>query len=136
MRYNPKAIVLYVGSNDIGNGCDGLSGYQTAKATQKLIRKLQKKLPDTQIYYVSICPTLRRCNAWDDIKSCNRRMEAYCAGKKNLHFIDLETYYWQGDRLKPSLYADDKLHPSAKAYQIWGKVIKSALRKGKITKSK
>ena len=136
VRYNPKAIVLYVGSNDIGNGCDGLSGYQTAKATQKLIRKLQKKLPDTQIYYVSICPTLRRCNAWDDIKSCNRRMEAYCAGKKNLHFIDLETYYWQGDRLKPSLYADDKLHPSAKAYQIWGKVIKSALRKGKITKSK
>ncbi len=136
VRYNPEAIVLYVGSNDIGNGYDGLSGYQTAKQTQKLIRKLQNKLPDTQIYYVSICPTIRRSGAWDDIKSCNRRMKKYCAERENLHYVDLESYYWKGKNLKSGMYISDNLHPSAKAYQIWGKVIKSALRKGKITKSK
>lgn len=129
VRYNPKAVVLYVGSNDIGNGVDGLSGSQTAKQTQQLIQKIRKKLPDTQIYYVSICPTPKRCKAWKDIQNCNRRMEKYCASRKNLHYIDMQSYYWKNGKLKPWLYAEDDLHPSERAYQSWGKVIKAALKK-------
>ena len=78
-RYKPKAVVLYVGSNDIGNGLEGKSGAQTASATKKLLQAIQKKLPGVPVFYISICPSIKRCDAWDEIAICNAKMKRYCA---------------------------------------------------------
>lgn len=123
VKYNPKAVVLYVGSNDIGDGICGLTGRQTAVQTCRLIQKIQEKLPDTQIFYVSICPSLRRNEAWDEIRICNKKMQAYCAEEENLYYIDVASYCWKNGKPNPQLYDTDKLHLNKKGYKIWNSVI-------------
>ena len=104
VRYDPKAIVLYVGSNDIGDGWNGSTGAETAADTRRLIKKIRKKLPKTPIYYVSICPSIKRCDAWEEIFICNKKMKAYCAGQKNLYYIDVASYFWKNGEPDPALY--------------------------------
>lgn len=127
--YEPRAVVLYVGSNDIKNG-NSMTGTETAQRAKKLIRSIRKKLPDTPIFYVSICPTVKRDCAWDDIINCNRKLRKFCAAQPNVYYLDVASYYWSEDgELDKALFASDGLHPSNKAYQIWARVIKSGLRR-------
>lgn len=121
--YDPKAVVLYAGSNDIGDGICEATGAETAAETRRLIQKIQKSLPDTPIFYVSICPSLKRDEAWRDIRICNKKMKAYCAGKKNVYYIDVASYFWEDGKLNPALYSSDRLHLSKKGYKIWNSVI-------------
>lgn len=127
-RYKPKAVVLYVGSNDIGNGLEGKSGAQTASATKKLLQAIKKKLPGVPVFYISICPSIKRCDAWDEIAICNAKMKRYCASKKNLYYIDTASYCWSGDSPNPALYLSDHLHFNAKGYKIWNNVIPRYVR--------
>jgi lysophospholipase L1-like esterase len=128
VKYKPSAVVLYVGANDIGNG-NGTSGSMTAAATRSLIQNIQKSLPGVPIYYVSIFPTLKRCNAWHEIRVCNKAMKAYCASQKNLYYIDVASYFWEDNTLSPELYATDKLHLSKMGYEIWEDVICPVVKK-------
>jgi lysophospholipase L1-like esterase len=129
VKYKPSAVVLYVGSNDIGDGWTGESGGTAAASICSLIQKIQKSLPGVPVYYVSICPSLKRSDAWYDIKVCNRKMKAYCASKKNLYYIDVASYFWEDGVLDPELYASDMLHLSKEGYAIWEDVICPVVKK-------
>ena len=121
--YKPSAVVLYIGSNDIGDGLNGLTGSQTAAQTRSLIQKIQKKLPKTPIYYVSICPSPKRFEAWGEIWRCNKKMRAYCSTKKNLYYVDVASFFWEDGEPDATLFRDDLLHLNRDGYDIWEEVI-------------
>lgn len=127
VKYKPSAVVLYIGSNDIGNSGNGS---RTAAKTRRLLQKIQKALPDTPIYYVSICPSIKRCGAWEEIRICNKEMKTYCAQKKNLYYINVESYFWKNGKPNASLYSSDELHLNQKGYKIWRAVIAPKVKKG------
>ncbi len=127
--YDPRAVVLYVGSNDIGDGIYEAAGAETARETRRLIQKIQKKLPDTLIFYVSICPSLKRSEAWEEIYICNKKMKAYCAERENLYYIDVASYFWIDGEPNPKLYSSDLLHLSKTGYKIWNSVIGSRVKR-------
>ncbi|MDO4321640.1 MAG: GDSL-type esterase/lipase family protein [Lachnospiraceae bacterium] len=129
VKYNPKAVVLYVGTNDIGEGMIRGIGAKTAANTRKLIQKIQKALPDTKIYYVSICPSIKRSDAWDEICICNKTMKAYCADQENLYYIDVASYMLKNGKPNSALYREDHLHLNDKGYKIWNKIIGSKVKK-------
>ena len=126
--YDPEAVVLYVGSNDIGDGESGSTGAETAAKTRRLIQKIQEKLPDTKIFYVSICPSRKRNDAWKAIRNCNKKMKAYCESRKNLYYIDVASYFWKNGKPDPTLYRGDRLHLNKKGYSIWNSVIASKVK--------
>lgn len=126
--YKPKAIVLCTGDNNMNAGPDSESGSATAQKVIYLLKQLQKELPDTEIYYVSVAPNPRRWKVWSQMKECNRTVEQYCKTKKRLHFIDMTPHLLKKGALQKKLYCSDRLHLNKKGYKIWGEVIGNRLR--------
>ncbi len=128
-RYQPDAVILYVGANDIKDG-DNISGETNAANTKRLLRLLKKSIKKVPIYYVSIYPCWYRPHAWDDIKVSNELIRAYCGTKKYLNFIDLTQALTNEDGTpKKDLFAADLLHLNARGYKIWKKLVANVVKK-------
>ena len=129
--YRPKAIVLCAGDNNMHGSRGSESGASTAAKVTRLLQNLQKELPKTKIFYVSVAPNPRCWHVWDEASECNRRVEAYCRSKKNLHFIDVAPQLLNEGKLQKSLYCADRLHLNRSGYEIWGRTIVRKLKKEK-----
>ncbi|MDR2266013.1 MAG: GDSL-type esterase/lipase family protein [Christensenellaceae bacterium] len=124
MPFKPRAIVLYVGSNDIHGGIGTKKGAAVAKEVRQLLDDIMAKLPETFIYYVSIAPTPLREKVWDQSNTCNKDVEAYCKTVDNLRFINCtDALLNQDGTLKPEIYRSDKLHFNEEGYRIWADTI-------------
>jgi len=121
--YEPSAVILAVGSNDIGNMKGTyLNGRQTGNLICRLLSKLSDELgSDTPIFYVSILPTWRRPNAWKAVTNSNRIVRRYCAAHSNMYYIDIASLFVNA-KGEPnlSLFAADKLHPNNAGYKLIG----------------
>ena len=136
VRYKPSAVVVYVGSNDVRNG-DNVSGADNAANTIRLLKKIHKKLKNVPIWYVSICPCWSRKNGWKDIKISNSLVRQYCKKTKDVYYIDIASAFMAADGTPDKSLFLDQLHPNAKGYQIWKKLVakkvKKKLKKRKIS---
>lgn len=128
VRYNPSAVVIYVGSNDLGNG-KSISGEENAANTISLIRKLRSRLKGIPIFYVGVCPCYLREGAWTVIKTSNTMMQQFCRLTKNLYYLDLTSSICGPDgKPNPNYFLADRLHPSAAGYEVWKKVVAEAVK--------
>jgi lysophospholipase L1-like esterase len=127
LPYQPRAIVLFAGTNDIA-WPKPATAQQVYEGYLAIIRCLQSRLPETSIYFVAITPTLARWEYWHIAREANRLIEARTRSDPRLRFIDL-TDELLGPDGKPdrSLYRLDKLHPNQKGYQRWTAVIRPRL---------
>jgi len=131
--FNPKAIVLYAGSNDI-NGVDGNSktGEEVYKRVVEYFTNVHKKLPSVPIYYISIAPTPSRMDVWPEAEKANQLINQYCEDHKNEHliFIEATTALLNEDgTIKKEIYGIDNLHFNQQGYEIWTVVINPILAK-------
>ena len=128
-RYKPGAVVLYVGSNDLGNG-DAVTGIQNAGNTILLLKKISKELPKIPLFYVSVNPCWSREGAWQEIRISNGEVKKYCAGKKFLHYIDISGAFAASDGTPDrKLFLEDQLHPSELGYQVWKQKVADRVKK-------
>ena len=126
--YKPDAVILYVGNNDIGNG--KISGAENAQNTAKLLQRLSRALPDTQIFYVSLLNCWYRQNAWDEVRESNRQVKKFCAGLKNVTYIHIQGRFTdEAGRPREELFGEDRLHPNDAGYEIWRRVVGGAVKK-------
>jgi lysophospholipase L1-like esterase len=127
MPYQPRAVVLFAGTNDIAlpHPATAQQVYEGYRAFMQLVRS---RLPETPIYFVGITPTPSRWEYWSIVQEANRLIQEHTCSDPRLHFIDL-TDQLLGPDGKPdrSLYRLDKLHPNQKGYQKWTAVIKPRL---------
>ena len=127
LPYQPRAIVLFVGANDIIEDSPDTArqiydGYLT------FVRRVQAALPETLMYYVAITPTPTRWNYWHIANEANQLIQEHTTTDPKLRFIDF-TEQLLGDDGKPnrSLYKWDGIHPNPKGYAKWTAVIKPRL---------
>ena len=125
VKYNPKTIVMHIGVNDLDRG---KTGVQTSNLVKELFDKLHEKLPNAKILYISANPSQ---NYWDrhtEIDVSNELVEAYCAEKDYLYYLDFAKNLYLDDKIyvKTSLEIDG-LHLNHLGYELWNKEIKKAL---------
>ncbi|MFT4123652.1 MAG: GDSL-type esterase/lipase family protein, partial [Microbacteriaceae bacterium] len=127
--YQPKAIVMWAGTNDL-NG--GQSAASVLAEYQEFVGNLQSYLPDTDYFWISITPTPGN-SALDDVRHetnalIKAQVDADATGK--LHYIDIATDLEQirdsDPELFTSLYVDD-LHLSRTGYATWLSYVRPAL---------
>lgn len=125
--YNPKAIVLFAGTNDIA-WPKPATAQQVYQAYLAFTRQVSDLLPTTQIYYVAITPTPARWTYWEIANEANRLIQQHSRTDDRFHFIDL-TARFIGPDGKPDrkLYRMDGLHPNQKGYAVWTETIKPIL---------
>lgn len=117
LPHTPKAIFLYAGDNDIGNGSDAETVLQHFTT---LLAKIDQHLPGIPVFPLSIKPSPFRIEHLATIAEANRGMARIAAERPNTRFVDIS-----GVMLKPdgtpdaSLFKDDMLHMNETGYARW-----------------
>lgn len=126
IRYQPRAVVLYAGDNDLDGRADKATD-DVVRDFRTFISRVQTGLPGVPIYYVSIKPSRLRWCDWPRQREANRRISAICASEPGLVYIDVATAMLAAGEPPPRDLFIDGLHLSGKGYALWRRIIKPRL---------
>lgn len=122
--YKPKAVIWYVGGNDLWKKT---TPAKTAKLFSETVKKLHKALPDTKIYFVSVYTNISRKSISKKILAYNKKVKQFCSTKKYITYIDLATKF-NNNAMPLELLLCDGLHPNEEGYKIWDSVIATKVK--------
>ena len=127
MPYSPKAVVYYVGVNDIINRSK--SGAATANYLTGLFDKTHQYLPNTKIFYVLINKLPNFLSYQDQFDTANNAAINYASTHSYLTCINAGKDLVNPDNGRPlnSYFLNDGLHMSKYGYVIWGAAVKEAI---------
>lgn len=125
--YQPAAVVVFAGTNDIDPSASKspevlLASYQT------FVRRVRERQPDLPIYYIGITPSPLRWSVWPIAQATNQLIAQWSATERNLYFIDTSAALMD-DTGEPDSdnYVFDGLHLSKQGYSIWRDIIRQRL---------
>lgn len=124
--YNPRAVVIYAGDNDLNAG---KSPEQVAADFAAFRTKLHATLPATQLFYLSVKLCASRAQVYAQVRKANKLIAADCAAHAHCAFVDVATPLLDADgKPRPELFRPDQLHLSPAGYTIWKTVLSPLLR--------
>lgn len=127
--YQPRQVVIYEGDNDVASS-DKITADSVLIRFKTLFYLIRKKLPSTNISFVSIKPSLAREKLMPEMAKANSLIQHFLKGKKNAAFIDVfHSMLNENGTPKKGIFGEDGLHMNAKGYAIWQKIIKPYLIK-------
>ena len=114
--YAPRAIYLRSGGNDLWAG---KSVEQVFADFKEFVATVQAKLPDTDIIYISLSPSIARWKQADQAKALNALVFDFIKDKAHLRYVETYDIPLDADgHPRPELFAKDKLHFSAEGYKL------------------
>jgi len=122
----PRAIVIFVGTNDMTPQQTKSVDTMTA-GFSAMMSALRKQHPDVPVYYIAITPSPLRWAIWDEAVSVNEAIQMLISQMPNTHYIDTGEALMSDGEPNPDNYVFDRLHLSAKGYDIWAEIIRSRL---------
>ena len=123
---SPRAIVIFVGTNDITPGNSKPLAVML-DAFEAMMMGVRRQHPETPVYYIAITPSPLRWEVWDEARAINDAISDLANGMANTYVIDT------GDRLMSAgvpddnNYVFDRLHLSEQGYAIWAEIIRSRI---------
>lgn len=112
----PSVIVLRSGGNDIHAGKSAAQVFEDYKA---FVTAIHAKLPDTQIIYLGLCPTLARIKEVPEGEKLNALIKDHAAKNPKLKFVDCSDMTLGKDgQPRADLFVADKLHLSEAGYKL------------------
>jgi len=127
LPYQPRAVVLYAGDNDLT-----FPWLKTPEQVlgdfQQFVEIVHAQLPDTWIYFVSIKPSIRRWSSRQKFKKTNDLIAEYIRTQPRVQFIDVDAAMLDAQgKPRPELFRKDGLHMNAQGYTLWTAIIKPVL---------
>lgn len=114
--YEPKMIFLRAGGNDIHSG---KTPEQVFADYKDFVAKIRAKLPDVDIAYIGLCPSVDRWKNADKEKVLNSMIKAFTRQNPHLKFIDTWAITLGADgQPRPDIFVADKLHLNAEGYKL------------------
>jgi lysophospholipase L1-like esterase len=129
---NPKVVVLLAGTNNVGDRSapGGISerADDVTRGLQAILRVIQEKAPAATVIVTGILPRNDDMAFVPVIDRINRNLSEFADGKK-IRYLNINDKLSGSDgRLFDGMMnANDKLHPTVKAYQIWADALKPML---------
>jgi lysophospholipase L1-like esterase len=121
LKYHPQKIVIYSGDNDIQ---EGKSAEIVFGDFCVLYGMIKAKLPNAEVYYIAIKPSLNRWNKVIEMQKANTMINEYLNSKPNAAFVDIFSPMIDFTG-KPSekWFLEDGLHMTDEGYQLWTKIL-------------
>lgn len=114
--HEPKAIFLRAGVNDIH---DGKTPAEILADFQDFVAVVHARLPETDIWFIGLCPTISRWSEAAANRELDRRVEDYARHAVRVHYIDAWSMSLDAEgQPRPELFRADKLHFSAAGYKL------------------
>lgn len=125
--YQPRAVVVFAGTNDI-DPTASKSPETLLASYQEFVRRVRDRQPALPIFYIGITPSPRRWSVWPIAQATNTLIEQWSAADPHLHFIDTSPALMNGDgEPDPDNYAFDGLHLSERGYAVWRDILRQHL---------
>ncbi len=122
--YSPRKVFLYAGDNDIANGKSAEQVFEDYKA---FVAMLREDLPDTELVFISIKPSMARWEKWPVMVAANRIVRDYAASQPGLAYADLATPLLGEDGLPRDVFVEDGLHLDEEGYRLWREALATYL---------
>lgn len=125
LPYKPKTVVVYAGDNDIAAK---YTPEQILEDFQEFEAKVHKELPETEILYIAVKPSLSRWKMIEEVRATNKLIAAECAKTDHCEFIDIDAPMLGEDgKPRKELFKNDGLHMTDEGYVIWAKELEPHL---------
>ena len=125
--YAPRMIFLRAGGNDIHAGKSPELVFSDFRA---FVAKVHAKLPDTQIAYIALSPSIARWDEKEKGEALNRMIREYTREIPGLKYIAAESISLGPDgKPRPELFVADKLHFSPEGYKLLTESVRPHLPK-------
>lgn len=112
----PKAVYLRSGSNDLWNG---KSVDQVVGDFKAFDAALAEHLPETDLIFVSINPSIARWKQAEMTREMNRRIAEHLRDRPRRRYVETYDMVLGPDGLpRPELFVADKLHLSEEGYRL------------------
>jgi lysophospholipase L1-like esterase len=122
---NPKVVVLLAGTNNVGHqaGADDVT-----RGLQAIVRVIQAKAPMATVIVMGIFPRNDDMALLPVITKINGNLEKFSDGKK-IRYLNINDKLADanGNLFDGMMNAKDKLHPTAKTYQVWADALKPVI---------
>jgi lysophospholipase L1-like esterase len=123
---NPKVIVLLAGTNDVGRTLHPDAAEEVPKRIKAIIELCHAKAPGSTVILTAIFPRNDTTEANPVIGQINTKIATFADAKK-VRFLNINDQLAdQNGQLRDGMTID-KLHLSAKGYQIWADALKPLL---------
>ena len=133
IQYQPRAVAIYEGDNDIAQG---ISPELILKKFIALNNKLQYSLPDIRVYFISIKPSIARQSMWPKMVETNQLIQGKCNALQHCTYIDVASKLLKDGLPKQDIFIDDGLHLNKKGYQLWSEAIVGVIEANEADKNK
>lgn len=125
LPYDPSAVVLYEGDNDVASG---KSNDQVFEDYLEFTNRLSSDFPDARLVFVPIKPSSSRWELWPQMKEANQRIKEHMSENDQFYYVDLASPILGSDGTPDDfLFLDDLLHLNANGYAKWNTAIRPTL---------
>ena len=125
--YAPRAVFLRAGGNDLNAGKSVAQVFDDYKA---FVAKIQAKLPETDIFFIGLSPSIKRWVQADKEKELNTLVQNFIAGKPHLKYIDTYDMVLGADgKPRKDLFVEDELHFNAEGNKLLAERVRPHLPK-------
>ena len=130
-KYDPSAVVVYVGGADIGARRREVR--KNAKIVYhdflNLCARIHAKREDTPILYISIKPSIKKWEFWPEIQKANALIKMHADKTPFIQYLDIVPLMLGEDGLpNADLLVEDGGHLNEKGYRAWSKMLKPSLK--------
>jgi lysophospholipase L1-like esterase len=127
---SPKVVVLMAGTNNIGRrsplGDADARADEVARGVAALVREIRRRAPQATLLITGITPRNDNPAVMPIVNRANRLIAGLADGKA-VRYININEQLAFPDGTLREGMADDGLHLTAQAYQVWADALKPAL---------
>lgn len=125
--YEPKVIFLRAGGNDLWAGKSPEQVFAEFKA---FVTKVHAKLPETEIVFIALCPSVARWARAEQEKTLNTLVREFARRTPRVSCTEGDAMSLGADgKPRPELFVSDMLHFNAAGYKLLAEVVRPYLPK-------
>lgn len=126
LPYDPRAVVLYEGDNDIAFG---ITADCVLRDMEAFVASVHRGRPGLPVYVLAVKPSLARAHLWEEYLRANQLITAWAERTPGVTFIDVATpMFGEDGRLREDLFVEDGLHMNAQGYEVWTDAVRPVLQ--------
>ena len=121
-HYDPKLVVVYIGSNDtlVGDKAEYIS-----RRLRLISERILSRRSNRQMIYLSLIRSSQRPDLWASVDSVNRLLEELCECEERLNFFNLNRLICDSGGIpRRESFLDDGWHLKPETYEIISKNLK------------
>lgn len=127
LRYKPRAVVVWGGTNDLANGASGAS---VASNFQTFANNLLTAQPNVDLFYIGIMPTPGRQGNRAQEDAANSLISAMAASNPKLHYINMPAAFAPLNPYGGSAFTSkfvDSIHLNRSGYELFSSTVRAQL---------